>query len=598
MSTTSPYPGDPIETLAIGTVIEVDGTHIVAELDNQLAELTRVYNGSIYPIGQFGSVIRIHFGRKILFAYVCRLRMKAEFERERGVVDVHASQARVIEADLFGEAEWVLHDQKWKLQFDRGVATFPLPQQRVFLTPRNELIDVFGRGNASSINLGELVGSGGTPYYLDVNELLGKHSAVLGSTGAGKSGTVAALLHGLLEHGAAQKFPTWTPTIIILDPHNEYGAAFAKHSRLSTDEGTLQLPYWLLDLDETISLVIGRTEFSATSQTNILKTALTAAKLEGARSIGLVPDQITVDSPVPYVLGNPTGLDHFGLRNGVSEQSGLVGHINKQRPTGQDKKQHEEFSKIIRKLDSLVRDSRLQFMMKPWDVATKDPLGGVFAQFLGAGEPIRIVDLSGVPNEVAGAASSAIARLVFNAKVWQTTAEREKSPVLIVCEEAHRYVPNSGEAQYAAARQAIQRIAKEGRKYGISMMLVSQRPSEVDATVLSQCNSWLVLRVSNDTDREHVRAVLPDSLSGLSKVLSGLRQREVIVVGLAASIPARVRVRSLSKDHLPNSHDVRFVDGWRNDQPTEDQLTSVGLRWRYQSRSPESQEAKDGDKPF
>lgn len=592
------YPGDPIETLAIGTVIEVDGTHIVAELDGHLAELTRVYNGNIYPIGQFGSVLKIHFGRRILYAYVSRLRMKAEFEHERGIAKNDASEARVIEADLFGEAEWVLKEGAWKLKFDRGVATFPLPQQRVFLTPRNELVDVFGRGNASSIYLGDLVGSGSTPFFLDVNELLGKHCAILGSTGAGKSGTVASLLHGLLEHGTTHSISDWHPTIVILDPHNEYGAAFADHVRLSTDEGTLQLPYWLLDLDETVSLVIGKTEFAATSQTNILKIALTDARLDAARSIKLDPNQLTVDSPVPYVLGNPAGLDHFGMRNGVPEHTGLVGYINKQRPGGSDKKAHEEYSKIIRKLDTLVRDSRLQFMMRPWSPASEDPLSAVFAQFLGAGDPIRIVDLSGVPNEVAGAASSAIARLIFNTKVWQTSEEREKSPVLIVCEEAHRYVPNSGEAQYAAARQAIQRIAKEGRKYGIGMMLVSQRPSEVDATVLSQCNSWLVLRVSNDNDREHVRAILPDSLSGLSKVLSGLRQREVIVVGLAASIPARVRVRALTKGQLPNSHDVRFVDGWCHTPPTEKDLQSLGLRWRYQNRDPKNSPPNEAGGPF
>ena len=585
MNVTSQYPGAPIDSLAVGTLVEVDGTHIVADLDSTLAELTRVYNGTIYPIGQFGSILKIHFGRKILFAYVSRLRMKAEFEKERGLPPT-SPDARVVEADQFGEAEWSFEYGTWRLHFDRGVATFPLPKQRIYLTPKDELSEVFGRGTESCICLGELVGSGGTSFFLDINELLGKHCAVLGSTGAGKSGTVASVLHSIIDHGKERYLPNWHPSIIVLDPHNEYGAAFRDHSRLSTDEGSLSLPYWLLDLDETVSLIIGKTEYAATSQTNIVKVALTEARRDGARILGIDESQISVDSPIPYVLGNPTGLDLFGLREGTPDHEGFVGHINRQRPTGKNKSENEDFNKVIRKLDALVRDTRLNFMMSSWSEHSKcDDIGAVLSQFLGVGNPIRIVDLSGVPNEVAGAASSAIARLVFNAKVWQSTREREQSPVLLVCEEAHRYVPNSGEAQYAAARQAVQRIAKEGRKYGIGMMLVSQRPSEVDSTVLSQCNSWIVLRIANDTDRAHVRSVLPDSLAGLAKILSGLRQREVIVVGQAASIPARVRVRMLDPESLPNSHDINFVDGWKNPQPSESDLKSLGDRWRFRSRA-------------
>ena len=506
-------PGDPVENLAIGKIIEVDGTHIVAELDAQIAELTRVFNGVIYPIGQFGSIIKIHFGRRLIYAYVSRLRMKADFEREHGLPADTNLSARVIEADLFGEGEWKRIDQEWQLDFERGVSTFPLPQQSIYLTPRTELADIFGRGDEGSIAIGEHVGGGGTPCYLDLDELLGKHTAILGSTGAGKSSAVAAVIHTIIEHGADCAFAAWHPRIIILDPHNEYGEAFPGHVRLSTDEGTLSLPYWMLDFEETVSLVIGKTEFAATSQTNVLKNAVLAARRQGAAVIGLDPDCITVDSPVPYLLGNPVGLDNLGQRSGTLDTEGLVGEINDQRPKGStDKSKHEEFNKLIRKIESLVRDSRLRFMMTPWNGATAgDTLPDVLQQFLGDGHSICIVDLSGVPNEVAGAASSVVARLLFAVKLWQTPAEREGNPVLLICEEAHRYVPDRGEAQYAAAREAIQRLAKEGRKYGIALMLVSQRPSEVDSTVLSQCNSWIVLRITNEADRDHVRAVLPDS---------------------------------------------------------------------------------------
>lgn len=271
----------------------------------------------------------------------------------------------------------------------------------------------------------------------------------------------------------------------------------------------------------------------------------------------------------------------------------LLVQFNSLRPDGRDKKKHEGYTKVIRKIESLCRDSRKTFMMKEWNSATVDPLPSIIKQFIGEGDPIRIVDLSGVPNEIAGAASSAIARTLFSVKLWQTREERESNPVLLVCEEAHRYVPNRGEAQYEAAQDAIRRLAKEGRKYGIGLMLVSQRPSEVEATVLSQCNSWIVLRITNDSDRGHVQGILPDSLAGLTKVLSGLRRREAIFVGQAAVLPSRILIRDLEKDGkpLPRSQDINYDTGWQSAPITDQHLADVGKRWRLQSRQVNNEEA-------
>ncbi|MCL4692078.1 MAG: DUF87 domain-containing protein [Candidatus Hydrogenedentes bacterium] len=581
-------PGDPVENLAIGTIVEVDGTHLVAELDPTISELTRVYAGDIYAIGQFGSIIRIHFGRRLIYGYVCRLRMKSDYDREHGIASPASLTARMIEADLFGEGEWGYTGEKdsitWKLSFERGVSTFPLPQQKVYLTPKSELSCIFGQGGPAAVEIGEHVGTGGTPCYADMNELLGKHTAVLGSTGSGKSGTVAAILHCLLERGQSRGYEKWNPRIVLLDPHNEYGDAFKGHQRLSTDEGTLSLPYWMLSLDETISLLIGKTEYAATSQSNIVKNALLDARQQSLDKVpGVTQNDISVDSPIPYILGDPSVLDEFGRTGGALYEIGLVGAINRQRPTNQNKKDHEDYNKVLRKLSSLLKDARLGFMMMPWDGAG-DPFANVVAQFMGDGDPIRIVDLSGVPNEVAGAASSLIARTLFSMKLWQSSEERMNSPVLLVCEEAHRYVPDRGEAQYEAAQEAIRRLAKEGRKYGIGLMLVSQRPSEVEATVLSQCNSWLVLRITNDADRDHVRCVLPDSLSGLTKVLSGLRRREAIFVGQAAMLPSRILIKCLDHDKLPRSHDIDFDKGWQCDPIKPEMLAEIGKRWRLQKR--------------
>ena len=566
MNSDNRNPGEPIENLAIGKIVEVDGTHIVAELDAGLTELSRIYAGEVYPIGQFGSIVRVHFGRRIIYAFVGRLRMKAEYEAERGVSTPTARDERVVEADLFGEGEWKFDSANGEpiLKFDRGVANYPLPQQTLYLTPKSELRFIYGHTETAAIKLGEHVGSGGAPCFADLNELLGKHTAILGSTGAGKSAAVAAILHSILDRGTQVEYGVWHPRIVILDPHNEYGSAFPSSTGLSTEDGTLKLPYWLLNFQETVALLIGKTEFVATSQANIVKQALTVGRKEGASILGLDVDAITVDSPVPY------SLDTFR------------DYIESDKPTAASRQ--DSHNSILQKLDILRADARMNFLMSDWNQIEGDPFGSTIGQLVGRESPLRVVDLSGVPNEVAGVASAVIARTLFNLKVWQTEEERIMDPVVLVCEEAHRYVPNSGEAQYEAAQESIRRIAKEGRKYGVGLFLVSQRPSEVESTVLSQCNSWIVLRITNESDRNHVRGVLPDSLEGLTKMLSGLRRQEAIFVGQAATLPSRIMIRDLREDQLPASHDIDFDKGWQSEAMTDMQLTKIATRWRYQRR--------------
>ena len=565
MSAEKRNPADPIENLAIGKIIEVDGSRIIAELDPGLTELSRVYAGETYPIGQFGSIVRIHFGRRLIYALVGRLRMKAEYDSERGIASHAAADERVVEADLFGEGEWRRDAAgNANLAFERGVATYPLPQQAVYLTPKSELRFIYEHTHGAVIRIGEHVGAGGAPCYAEMNELLGKHTAVLGSTGAGKSGAVAVIIHRILDRGQHANHATWKPRIVILDPHNEYGAAFPRHSRLSTDDGTLALPYWLLNFQEMVALLIGKTEFVATAQANIIKSALMDARKKGAEVLGLKANAITVDSPVPFTLAN------------------LRTNIEADKPPQASKQ--DSHNSILQKLAVLEGDARLKFLMTEWTGATDDPFPSIVAQLIDDVMQPRVIDLSGVPNEVAGLSSAVIARTLFNLKIWQTSEERAIDPVLLVCEEAHRYVPNRGEAQYEAAQEAIRRIAKEGRKYGVGLLLVSQRPSEVEATVLSQCNSWIVLRVTNDSDREHVKAILPDSMAGLIKMLSGLRRREAVFVGQAAMLPSRILITELSHEERPKSNDIDFDKGWQSAAMSKDQIKVVANRWRYQTK--------------
>lgn len=617
-----------IPELKIGSVIEVSGTSIRVELDGKITELTRVYQGVVYPIGQFGSMIKIHYGRTVLLAYVRLLRMRSELEREQGrPVPSAVEDSRIIDADLFGELVW-FEDQS-KIDFVRGVKTFPLPGQGVYIVTKQELKHIYEGAQSSQLTktdkeeqptpmlpIGSYSGLSGTTCYADADKLFGQHCAVLGSTGCGKSATVAAILHALLEHHPYPSKPELLrPRVVVIDPHGEYASAFGDrcvvyraYSSPEEDKPdgsqeasrVLRLPYWIMSAEEFREAVVGKSRYEATAENNIVYKALIHARLAQRGWIEKSRDWKgqpvgTEDPEAPratdpkyrqtiasYDRDTP---DPFSLQE-------FVNHIEKEqmmRPKNREWQPLSEtdskpYSSVLDKLSVLRSDPRLTFMMA--DYRDGDPdLPAIISQFVGKiGEKdscdIRIVDLSGLPNEIAGPLTAAIARLLFQYKTWQTREERERDPVLLICEEAHRYVPNQGQAEYASAQTAVRRIAKEGRKYGIGLMLVSQRPSDVERTVLSQCNSWLVMRLTNAEDQDFVTRFLPDSLAGLARVLSSLSRQEALFVGEAASIPARISIRTLRQEQLPGSRDISFVGGWVQPPIGNTEVAAVTTRWR------------------
>jgi hypothetical protein len=379
---------------------------------------------------------------------------------------------------------------------------------------------------------------------------------------------------------------------VIIDPHGEYGSAFGDKAivfRAYEDASDtkqaftpVKLPYWLMSSDEFRQLVIGKTEFEATSQANVVYKALAHARMHAAGLVTSATDAKRVNSKDHPDLPKPSDSKHSAAIGSFNRDRPIpfsldefTDHIQKcqaMRYQGSswvpvtDSDFQKTFASILDKLHVLRTDSRISFLMKSHSAG--DPsLEEIIAQFLAniptkAAALVRILDISGLPNEVAGPLTAALARLLFSYKLHQTRDEREKDPVLLVCEEAHRYVPDRGEAQYAAAQDAIRRIAREGRKYGIGLMLVSQRPADVESTVLSQCNSWLVLRLTNGTDQEHVGRFLPDTLAGLTKLLPSLPRREALFVGEAAALPARIRLNNMPEDKRPDSGDISFAAGW------------------------------------
>lgn len=610
---------DLVPELNIGDIVEVSGTTIRVELSGAVTELTRTHEGRVYPIGQIGSIVKIHFGRRLVFGFVTLLRMRSEELLETAKpIPVDADQ-RVMEVELFAEGVWNSASQR--LQFHRGVTTYPLPRQGVYLLTRQETLELYksaegtreGAEYDSLVPFAFYVGADNALCRANIDKMFGMHCAILGSTGSGKSGAVAALLHSVLDHKAKADV-TPHPRIVIIDPHGEYGHAFQKRALVyraydpigheETAGTPIHLPYWLMSADEFRRLVIGKTEQEATSQNNIVYKALTYARMVAANLVEPSPtnygaplrnDGLPLDEPRPIAGVNQAQITAFDRDKprpfSLQEFHNHICFLQAARPKKNeaftervpDGEFSEKFKSILDKLSVLRRDPRIQFLMTEWSKASLS-LGSIIEQFIGEKaendikQDLRVIDISGLPNEVAGPMTAMLARLLFQYKLYQNTAEREHDPILLVCEEAHRYVPDQGEAEYAAAQTAIRRIAREGRKYGIGLMLVSQRPADVEGTVISQCGTWLVLRLTNSADQQHVARFLPDGLSGMTKSLPNLGQQEAVFVGEGASLPARVRIRDLSEDMLPKSQTAKFAKGWSLPRLTGEQIGKVAQR--------------------
>ena len=605
----------PEEELKIGHVVEVSGTNIKVEISDKISELSRTFNGRVYPIGQIGSMVKIHYGRKLIFGLVTMLRMRSEELIESGIPVSADSDQRVMEVQLLAEGSW--NNTNSTLAFKRGIKTYPLPQQGVFLLTNEEISFVYRSAEGTRdesvdplVPFAVYSASESTKCRANINTMFGMHCAVLGSTGSGKSGTVAAIIHSVLSHKNNDK--ELSPQIVVIDPHGEYGSAFKTravqyraYDIAAGEDGQeqIKLPYWLMSSDEFTNLVIGKTERSATSQNNVVQKALAHARMVAAGIVKPSPRAFgteglnhleNIDEPdfcdgkdASHVLEfdrdkpRPFCLDEFESHVRYI-QGGRINRSNHESMTNSDLAKSPVPS-VLDKLKVLRRDTRLSFMMKCWvDNDTEIKLHKVLNQFIGApsqaGKDIRIIDISGLPNEVAGPLTALIARLLFQYKVFQTQEEKEKDPILLVCEEAHRYVPDHGEAQYAAAQGAIRRIAREGRKYGIGLMLVSQRPADVDSTVISQCGTWVVLRLTNSADQQHVSRFLPDGLSGMVGALPILSQQEAIFVGEGAALPSRVRIRDLKEDQLPKSNTIPFAQGWASDRLELEKLKEISER--------------------
>jgi hypothetical protein len=444
--------------------------------------------------------------------------------------------------------------------FIRGVAVYPTVGQRVKMVSPDELKSIFSEYNEYGFSFGRPSQADDQRAYINVDRFFGQHIAVVGTTGCGKSCTVVSILQQ-----AIRKYPD--AHIVVLDLHGEYASAFPENVTL-IDADKVELPYWLLSFDEFQDLTVDMNEFSAKNQLTVLRDALVRAR-EGTVGQDRLRkgERITADSPVFFQLEDMLGqirswnIQMVPNNDGDMEPGPLYG----------------EFDRFLLRLDSKVSDPRFRFMFAPTTYTGNDSLVQLLRDFLsiGTGSKMAIVDLSGVPSEAVGVVAAVVSRIVFEFNLWNP--ERDRFPILLVLEEAHNYVPNRTDYKLQAAKAAIERITKEGRKYGIGTIIVSQRPKEVSETVLSQCNNFIAMRLTNPEDQGYVRKLVPDSLSGLMDMLPSLRTGEALILGDCVALPTRVMIDC--PDPKPTSSDVEFAKWWVSGIKDMD-VDRVVRRWR------------------
>lgn len=542
----------------IGHLTEIHGDQWIATLlpDGRHRDLVPVGTENII-VGQPGSYVMVKHHQ---YRLLCMATRTWQDELEPGPDGLRPIRRRVALVPL-GE----ITEQN---RFDRGVNHFPVTGAEVHVAQPEHLATLFDRYRDTGMELGRLSARPEMKVYLDPSPLFGRHLAILGQSGSGKSWTVASLI----QH-TVQAMPR--AHIVLLDLHGEYcwtdekgqmHSAFPEAMMRYVDARELEIPYWLLTYEALVELLIDRSDPNAPVQIAFLRDVVSELRKQANPQLSGV-DRLSVDSPVYFPLdqlyeafkdANEKLLD-FGKTKGP-----LYG----------------QFTEFLVKLQSRFNDSRYDFLFRPKHRNHSDTLAGLLRDFVGLGEPKRpvtIIDLSPIPSDVRPTVSAQIGRLAFEFNFWNP--QRREFPLLLICEEAHAYIPRASERRHEATRRAMERIAKEGRKYGVGLAVVSQRPHELSETVLSQCGNYICLRITNPDDQAYVRELVPEGERNLMDILTTLRRGEALVLGEATPLPTRFLVHRPSPE--PNSSDADFRNSWTSG-PEDLDVAAIVERWRRQ----------------
>ena len=579
----------------LGKVATVSGAALNVHVAQSVASGLSIINGQTYKVGQVGSFVRVPQGYQDLFGVVSEVGANAVPEN----IDPIADTGRWMKIELVGE---IIGGT-----FERGISQYPNIGDFVHLAVEEHLRRIYDIGDQGHVTIGTLSSAESISAKIALNELVTRHSAVLGSTGSGKSTTVASLLRAVTTSMEGDE-PYPSARVLLLDVHGEYSAPLTDVAQVFSvepleGESRLFIPYWALDTGDLLDFLTGdlggNHEIAFTDKIFELKLA----SHEMQEFPGVDGASITVDTPLPFSLKKLWhDLIDFELKTFEGkdrDEPSLLEAGDAEALTPPTYKRHGLGSagpflnsqavgiqRPLKLLRSRLLDRRYDFLLHPgpWepdlDGTPQLDLDALLKGWLGGEKPITILDLSGVPSSVLERLVGSILRIVYEAVFWsrEKTEGGIERPLLVVMEEAHRYL--SGKSDRLAS-EVVQRIAKEGRKYGVGAMVVSQRPSEVNETILSQCGAFFALRLSNPADRERVRGTLPDGLVGLLDVLPILRTGEAVVTGEAAKLPMRCRVTLPAKKFRPRSEDPVVSTRWRLQRRNEG-YDRVVASWRAQ----------------
>ena len=606
----------------LGTVQDVSGTTIrVAMVNDSLSGLTYV-DGEGYKIGQIGSFVKIPIGYNYLFGIITQVGASAVPENQT-LNQPYGNRWMTIQ--LIGEGQRTG-------EFQRGISQYPTISDEVHLVSEIDLKRIYGQPDKPYfVNVGHIAGAESIPALINVNKLITRHSAVVGTTGSGKSTTVASLLNALSD---TKKYPS--SRILVFDIHGEYGKALKDRANIfkinadksdTSTEKELYLPFWALNFEELIDISFGK--FTAEKDQNVVLERILQEKLKSIikyPKTGIETDTLNIDSPIPFSLNHlwyelytetlgkfypdkdgfplayETDVDGNEIKgNPTTATPPIFKKINTNKANG-DRVQHPietplNNSQQLHSLGSKLRIPRYDFIFKPgeWspkeDGQTDKDLDSLIKDWIGSDKPITILDLSGVPIAILNTIIGVLLRIVYDGLFWARNLSQggKERPLLLVMEEAHNYLNSEG-----SALSIVQKIVKEGRKYGIGTMIVSQRPSEINATILSQCGTFFALRLSNSTDRSHITSAVSDNLEGLTSMLPILKTGEAIILGESVKLPMRTIIKAPPRDKRPDSQDPIIFDevdtnesllpgGWGNMMEKNPNYEEFIETWRAQN---------------
>lgn len=561
----------PIPPTLIGEVQSVSGSLVSIRLRSGLSSLALI-DGTSYRIGQIGSFVRIPLGYTSLYGVCSQVGAAALPHAMLADADI---DGRWMTVTLFGESLGG--------SFQRGVGQYPTFGDEVHLVTNLELERIYGSARIGTpLTVGTIASSSGIEAKVDLGKLVARHSAVVGSSGAGKSNLVAVLLDAIAKQGYS------SARVLVIDPHGEYASAVGSSGRVfsATPEGDqepLFVPYWALPFDELLGVTLG--ELHAGNDA-VVRNETERLRRDAADFLAEPPpvESISADSPVPFSV-KQLWADLIDFENRSYLDSGCtqttqvsLGNVEALIPNaypppamGSGAPYKGQKRGILRNLELMrnrLRDARYNFLLSPGPDLTPTLKGKVIgdldelvASWVGHDKPITVIDLSGAPADVLSLVTGTVLRIVYDALFWAAdlpTGGRSQ-PLLVVLEEAHLFLP---EGRDSTAQRTVAKIAKEGRKYGVGLMLVTQRPTELDSTALSQCGTMIALRLTNAADRARVASAMPDDLANFTALLPALRTGEAIMTGEALPIPSRVRLPEAPNKAVGTDPDL--AKGWRS----------------------------------